>query len=59
MNFLDWGTVIGLVAVASFLWQLTRDMRTLETCMTNDIHALSEKVSGIGERVARIEGVLS
>lgn len=71
MDFLGWSTVIGLVAVAGFLWRLThtlnRDMRTLETRVTNEMrkletrvtdemHRLSEKMSELVERVAKIEG---
>ena len=62
MNFLDWSTVIGLVAVAGFLWRLThtlnRDMRKLERHVTDEMRTLSEKASELGERVAKIEGAL-
>ena len=61
MNFLDWSTVIGLVAVAGFLWRLThtlnRDMRNLERHVTDEMHKLSEKASELGESVAKIEGL--
>lgn len=63
MSFIDWSTFAGLVTVAGFLWRLThtlnRDMHSLETRVMGEIRTLGEKVSSLGERVARIEGVLS
>lgn len=70
MNYIDLSiTVIGLVAIAGFLWNLARDMRAMETRMLdkiegvetrmmNEMRSLINKTSELGERVAKIEGAL-
>lgn len=51
MNFLDWSTVAGLVTIAIFLWRLTHTLN-------RDMHKMGEKMSDLGERIAKIEGAL-
>lgn len=51
LNYLDLGTIAGLVAVTGFLWRLTHTLN-------KDMKELSNKISGLGDRVARIEGAL-
>lgn len=62
MSFLDWSTIVGLVAISGFLWRLThtlnRDVRKLETRVTGEINKLSGEIHKLGERVAKIEGSL-
>ena len=43
----DYLTLAGLVAVIAFLWNLHRDIRGLD-----------QRLSGMTERVARLEGLL-
>ena len=55
LNFLDWGTVIGLVVIAGFLWRLTRDMREFEIRVTNEMREIRTEMHTLGKRVAKIE----
>ena len=46
-TILDWAAIVGIVAVAGFLWKLTRDVRDLETGLTGKINAVAERLAPI------------
>ena len=50
-TLLDWTSVVGLIAVGVFLWRLSHTL-------TKDVRELSERASGVAERLARIEGFI-
>ena len=47
-----------MVAALGFLWTLHRDMRALSERVAGDMSGLSERVSNVEARVAKVEGLL-
>ena len=47
-----------MVAALGFLWTLHRDMRDLSERVAGDMSGLSERVSNVEARVAKVEGLL-
>ncbi|MDE2733623.1 MAG: hypothetical protein OXI72_04465 [Gemmatimonadota bacterium] len=50
--------LMGFIALALFMWKLTRDIAGVEKRLTAKIDDVTNRLPEIGERVAHIEGLL-
>lgn len=61
-SLLDWAAIVGMVAVAGFLWKLSKDVSALRAEVAKDIGQLqteiAKEVGNLGQRISRIEGSL-
>lgn len=50
--------LVGFIALALFMWKITRDISGVEKRLTEKIDGVTNRLSELGERVAHIEGLL-
>ena len=50
--------LVGFIALALFMWKITRDISGVEKRLTEKIDGVTHRLSELGERVAHIEGLL-
>ena len=56
---IDWTVIAVGVAIVGLILNSQRSQRRLAEEVAKEMKALSDKVSAMGERVARIEGILT
>lgn len=50
--------LVGFIALALFMWEITRDISGVEKRLTEKIDGVTSRLSELGERVVHIEGLL-
>ena len=50
--------LVGFIALALFMWKITRDISGVEKRLTEKMDGVTNRLFELGERVAHIEGLL-